>query len=242
MQKQKFECLEQKKFFERAIKKTGGASVPNKFSIKKSKPAAPVRIPEIKHDEEEFKPEVESDEEDDNDRMKVQAKLSQSDENPPKDPQLSTITQTFSKGVERCLPNTAAEAPYSTKEEEDEKLRLTKMEDDLDQPNPENQPVSSEGINVNKPSDQVKIELSENTEIHPAKLSDTIVSEPQEPSKKHPPKKSVSKQKKNKKLKGNRMEVDIDDVDEREDQYVGWVPPKNQSGDGRSSLNDKYGY
>lgn len=233
MQKQKFECLEQKKFFERAIKKTGGDSVLNKFGIKKSKTAAQIRIPEIKRDEEEFKPEVESDE-DDSQKLNEQAKLS---ENPPKDPQHLTTMKKYSTEIEQSLPNTSQQVIEFM--EENEKLRPTKMEEDLEQSNPENKLNSSERINtVTNPAVQVKMNVYEK----PAKLIEKPDSESHDTSEKPRPKKSASKHKRNKKSKGNRMEVDIDDVDEREDQYVGWVPPKNQSGDGRSSLNDKYGY
>lgn len=31
-------------------------------------------------------------------------------------------------------------------------------------------------------------------------------------------------------------------MSEQDERYTSWVPPKNQSGDGRTSLNDKYGY
>ncbi|XP_055375588.1 kanadaptin [Condylostylus longicornis] len=46
---------------------------------------------------------------------------------------------------------------------------------------------------------------------------------------------------------GNRLRrenVDIDDYEEFVDaqKHSDWVPPKNQSGDGRTSLNDRFGY
>jgi len=31
-------------------------------------------------------------------------------------------------------------------------------------------------------------------------------------------------------------------MSEQDERYTSWIPPKNQSGDGRTSLNDKYGY
>ena len=41
-----------------------------------------------------------------------------------------------------------------------------------------------------------------------------------------------------------RENVDFDDAEELVDneKYSTWVPPKNQSGDGSTALNDKYGY
>jgi len=40
------------------------------------------------------------------------------------------------------------------------------------------------------------------------------------------------------KLKQNSYE----EMSEQDERYTAWMPPKNQSGDGRTSLNDKYGY
>ncbi|XP_017483074.1 PREDICTED: kanadaptin [Rhagoletis zephyria] len=41
-----------------------------------------------------------------------------------------------------------------------------------------------------------------------------------------------------------RLESDIDELEEHEssDKYAKWVPPPNQSGDGYTELNEKYGY
>lgn len=42
----------------------------------------------------------------------------------------------------------------------------------------------------------------------------------------------------------NRERIDFDDAEENADatKYSGWVPPENQSGDGLTDLNSKYGY
>ncbi|XP_011197567.2 kanadaptin isoform X1 [Bactrocera dorsalis] len=41
-----------------------------------------------------------------------------------------------------------------------------------------------------------------------------------------------------------RQEIDMEDLEEHEsnEKYAKWVPPANQSGDGYTELNDKYGY
>lgn len=41
-----------------------------------------------------------------------------------------------------------------------------------------------------------------------------------------------------------RDNIDIDDAEEAMDteKYAGWIPPENQSGDGVTDLNSKYGY
>lgn len=43
---------------------------------------------------------------------------------------------------------------------------------------------------------------------------------------------------------GGRDNVDIDDAEQIEDteKFSTWLPPQNQSGDGSTNLNDKYGY
>lgn len=201
-QKQKFECLEQKKFFERAIKKTGGPSILNKFALKKVKPAAPVRLQETKV-EEEFKPEVESDEEEESSKI-----------------QTESVSEVKDQVSQESLPS-------SSNIEVREEMDLSE--------------VTTPEVNEDTKVDEL--------EIHPIPPVEEVSKTPEtiEPPSQKPPettshKRKHTKTKKNKSFKGNRTEVDIDDVDERDDQYVKWVPPKNQSGDGRSSLNDKYGY
>lgn len=41
-----------------------------------------------------------------------------------------------------------------------------------------------------------------------------------------------------------RHQIDIDDIEEDKSpqKYSGWMPPENQSGDGMTALNSKYGY
>lgn len=45
-------------------------------------------------------------------------------------------------------------------------------------------------------------------------------------------------------MRSKRQEVDIDDLVEHEtsDKYAKWIPPVNQTGDGLTSLNEKFGY
>jgi len=50
------------------------------------------------------------------------------------------------------------------------------------------------------------------------------------------------KQKKNKKSEKSKYPKRQYDQDTHSDDYSMWVPPQNQSGDGRTNLNDKYGY
>lgn len=57
----------------------------------------------------------------------------------------------------------------------------------------------------------------------------------------------ASKKKRNRKrVKDDRTRdnIDIDDAEEAVDtaKYSGWIPPENQSGDGITDLNSKYGY
>lgn len=202
--------MEQKKFFERAIKKTGGPSLINKFGLKKTKPVLPIKVPEIqKEKEEEFKPEVESDDEEKVDPIE---KPSQQEESTVQLKEIQTVSENIS-----------------------EQMEMEKEEKELPEEKEENIPVSLQ----NEP-------LKNTDEIASKEIPVEIVKEnftPSDPKKdleKVSPKKA-SKPRRNKKSK-SRNDVDMDDVEERDDQYVGWVPPQNQSGDGRSSLNDKYGY
>lgn len=47
------------------------------------------------------------------------------------------------------------------------------------------------------------------------------------------------KDSKSEKLKNMKKQYD---QDVHSDDYSTWIPPQNQSGDGRTNLNDKYGY
>lgn len=49
---------------------------------------------------------------------------------------------------------------------------------------------------------------------------------------------------KNRQRKKARQRIDIDEADEdtSPQKYSGWMPPENQTGDGMTSLNSKYGY
>lgn len=50
------------------------------------------------------------------------------------------------------------------------------------------------------------------------------------------------KRRKDKKLEKSKIMKKQYDQDVHSEDYSTWTPPQNQSGDGRTSLNDKYGY
>lgn len=186
------------------------SNILSKFSIKKPKPAAPVKLLQPK-EEEEFKPEEESDEEED------------------KPKEIPDNQKTSKDNIDSLgdfqVPNISNEKKQDQETEDSSKAQNQTAETSLDHEASSN---SSENV---KTSTQAVIESCQmESSKQPAESPGTSQVKP------------ASKTKKVKKSHGNRKKVDIEDVNEREDQYVGWVPPENQSGDGRSSLNDKYGY
>uniref|UniRef100_T1GMY0 Uncharacterized protein n=1 Tax=Megaselia scalaris TaxID=36166 RepID=T1GMY0_MEGSC len=143
-----------------------------------------------------------------------------------------TIVDTFPGHlVDLMMPKLPILNPIKLKQ-----MEMEKEEKELPQEKEEN--IPEEVSLQNEP-------LKNTDEIASKEIPVEIVKEnltPSDPKKdleKVSPKKA-SKPRRNKKSK-SRNDVDMDDVEERDDQYVGWVPPQNQSGDGRSSLNDKYG-
>lgn len=50
------------------------------------------------------------------------------------------------------------------------------------------------------------------------------------------------KRRKDKKMEKSKIMKKQYDQDVHSEDYSTWTPPQNQSGDGRTSLNDKYGY
>lgn len=217
----------------------------NKYGIKKAKPAAPMRIPEPK--EEEFKPEVESDEEDESIRNKEHIEGNQK----PSQEEGSSSSKEI-----RLSSNTQkhpTEKEHDSDSEVIQKVEASLKEKELK--DPDKVKLDSKQVEEFLSSDIDKVEVVIEPVAEPDQIDSSEIlsksiessrtetpSESKETQEKSLPRKPASKHKKNKKSRGNRMEVDIDDIDERDDQYVGWVPPKNQSGDGMSSLNDKYGY
>lgn len=55
---------------------------------------------------------------------------------------------------------------------------------------------------------------------------------------------SSSNKNKNRQRNKVRNQIDIDDTEEEANpqKYSGWIPPENQTGDGVTALNSKYGY
>ena len=88
--------------------------------------------------------------------------------------------------------------------------------------------------------------LKSSTSCHNDGTTETII-QPSKPSDKI--EQSISPKVKNSKKKNNESKTDkkaqqnsYEEMSEHDERYTAWMPPKNQTGDGRTSLNDRYGY
>ena len=88
--------------------------------------------------------------------------------------------------------------------------------------------------------------LNSSISVHNDRTTESI-NQPSTPSKKI--KQPISLKRKNSEQKSNELKTathtqqnSYEEMSEQDERYTAWMPPKNQSGDGRTSLNDKYGY
>ena len=121
------------------------------------------------------------------------------------------------------------------KEEMKEKMK-EEMKEDVTEEDPNREKVTPE------PSEVEDIPSSSKTE---EKLTEFVTKDETAFVNEPKPSEPKTRRKRGKKAPaGATLTDDIkwDDSQEASPDFVNWVPPKNQSGDGRTSLNDKFGY
>lgn len=115
----------------------------------------------------------------------------------------------------------------SIKEEENDSITSEPIKEDIKIPTPAKAPSEEKQIIKCKSPKHIEMEAEQSNAVATAA--------------------AVKKRNRNRlRIRGDksRENVDYDDAEEFVDQekYSTWVPPKNQSGDGSTNLNDKYGY
>lgn len=92
-----------------------------------------------------------------------------------------------------------------------------------------------------KSKDEVKSQDKTKRNVEPTSAPSTILNKNIERSK--PNAGDDNKQQKDRKSEKSSKGIKRHyDQDEYSDDYSTWLPPQNQTGDGRTNLNDKYGY
>lgn len=131
-------------------------------------------------------------------------------------------------------------------EEEDDDDQGEKNEYNVKEKGDEEDEEDEEEANVHKSECKKYIPYKDETESNNSMKADdkpcvtkNIDQETRKPNVNVADDKKRKKDSKSEKLKGIKKQYD---QDVHSEDYSTWVPPQNQSGDGRTNLNDKYGY
>lgn len=176
---------------------------------------------------------------DDEDRNEISEKISKMESSNAECVQKAASAQTNNSDTSNAIKSRVASTQEIARESIAKEIPTSReREKEID--NAKHEEEKEMEIHENEKSASSKKDISSNS-----KPSDVIASNVQSSSGSNSSSGASNKQKsRNRQRNKVRHHIDVDDTEEdtSPQKYSGWMPPENQSGDGMTSLNSKYGY